>query len=167
MPRATRCYHETVERTERIRAYIGIGSNLGDRRAALERAVLLLGELGTVAIRSSILETAPWGYEYQPDFLNMVVALDTALSAVELHHAMLRIEKRMGRVKTFRNGPRSIDLDLLLYGEETIATPELTVPHPRMAERDFVMLPLREIAPDAADRIARACPEDPDAKIPL
>lgn len=144
------------------RAYIGLGTNLGDRRANLETALAGLAELGTVVARSDILETEPWGYAHQPRFLNMVAALDTGLPATELHRGLQRIEQQMGRQRSVRYGPRLIDLDLLLYGEERIATETLTVPHPRMAERAFVMEPLRQIAPDVAARIQGRASERPD-----
>jgi len=151
-----------------VRAFLGLGTNLGDRAANLEGAVARLSELGAVSARSHVMETAPWGYADQPDFLNMVVALDTALPAVELHRGIKRIEERMGRVPAVRYGPRVIDIDLLLYGDEVIDTPDLTVPHPRMAERGFVMEPLAEIAPGVAARVRERAgrPENPEAQTP-
>lgn len=150
------------------RAYLGLGTNLGDREANLQEALRRLAELGRLVARSPILETAPWGYADQPDFLNMVVALDTALSAVELHRATQRMETEMGRTPTVRYGPRVIDVDLLLFGDETIDTPNLTVPHPRMAEREFVMQPLARIAPDVAARIRAAAEKEvSDAHVSL
>jgi 2-amino-4-hydroxy-6-hydroxymethyldihydropteridine diphosphokinase len=145
---------------EAVRAYLGLGTNLGDRAAHLEEAVRRLGELGSVAERSDVMETAPWGYADQPDFLNMVVALDTTLSPMELLSAVKRIEREMGRVPTIRYGPRTIDIDLLVYGDATVEIPELTVPHPRMHERAFVMEPLAQIAPDLAARIRARGEED-------
>jgi 2-amino-4-hydroxy-6-hydroxymethyldihydropteridine diphosphokinase len=130
---------------ETTRAYLGLGSNLGDRAAQLEEAIRRLGELGTVSARSTIMETAPWGYADQPDFLNMAVALDTALSPRELLDGVKRIEREMGRAPTVRNGPRVIDIDILLYGDRRVDEPDLVIPHPRMAERDFVMKPLEEL----------------------
>lgn len=127
------------------RAYLGLGSNLGDRAGQLEEAVRRLSELGTVAARSSIMESEPWGYADQPDFLNMAVALDTALSPRALLDGVKAIERAMGRASTFRNGPRLIDIDILLYGEQRVEEPDLVIPHPRMRERDFVMEPLQEI----------------------
>lgn len=128
-----------------VRAYLGLGTNLGDREANLREAVRLLGELGTVVQQSKVLETAPWGYTDQPDFLNVAVSMETALSPIDLLRAVKRIEEDMGRVPSVRYGPRLIDIDLLLYGDVTMETPELTLPHPRMKERDFVMIPLGEI----------------------
>ena len=96
---------------------------------------------------SSLYKTAPVGMTEQPDFLNAVVEIQTTLPALELLGVLLHIEKKMGRVRTIRWGPRVIDLDLLLYGEQQIALPNLTVPHPRLRERAFVLVPLAEIAP--------------------
>jgi 2-amino-4-hydroxy-6-hydroxymethyldihydropteridine diphosphokinase len=128
-----------------VRAYLGLGANLGNREGSLYEAICLLGELGTVFAQSSIIETEPWGVADQPRFLNMAVALDTGLRPLELLRAAKRIETRMGRVTTVRYGPRLIDIDLLLYGNVTMDSPELTLPHPRMTERDFVMIPLGEL----------------------
>lgn len=127
------------------RAYLGLGSNLGDRVEQLEEAIRRLSELGRVSGRSSMIETAPWGFTDQPDFLNMAVALDTTLSPRDLLDGVKRIEREMGRVPTFRNGPRVIDIDILLYGDRSVEEPGLVIPHPRMAERDFVMKPLTEL----------------------
>ena len=101
-----------------------------------------------IAAVSSIYETAPVGLTDQPDFLNLVVSVRTALSPRELMDALLHIENKMGRVRTVRWGPRVIDLDLLLYGSEQVDLPQLTVPHPRLRERAFVLVPLAEIAPE-------------------
>lgn len=127
------------------RVYIGLGSNLGDRLATLRQAVDALGALGTVILRSSVWETEAVGPP--PDYLNAVVALDTALLPGALLDALLSIELRHGRVRSVLNAPRTLDLDLLLYDDRQIALPSLTVPHPRLAEREFVLAPLAEIAP--------------------
>ena len=129
--------------------YVGLGSNLGDREGNLRGAVELLRELGPVRV-SRIRETDPVGVTDQPRFLNAVVQLETELSARELLDRLLEIERRLGRNRSAetRWGPRIIDLDLLLYGDETIDEPGLTVPHPRLAERGFVLEPLHELAPD-------------------
>lgn len=132
-----------------VTAYLGLGANLGDREANLREAVRLLGELGTVVRQSNIMETEPWGYAEQGRFLNMAVALDTSLVPLDLLRAVKEIEHRMGRMPSVRNGPRLIDIDVLIYGGVTMETPELTLPHPRMLERDFVMGPLRELGIDA------------------
>src|ERR671931_468485 len=130
-------------------AYIGLGSNLGDRAAHLRAALDHLGTLGTVEAVSPFLETDPVGYAEQPRFLNAAVRLRTTLSPHALLRALLSIETALGRVRTVRWGPRTIDLDLLLYDDLVRDDPGLTVPHPRMHERRFVLQPLAAIAPDA------------------
>ena len=133
-----------------IMAYVGIGTNIGDRAANVAQALQALAAEPAIefAEASSLYETAPVGKTDQPDFLNAVIALRTSLPPRDLLDALLHIENQMGRVRTLRWGPRVIDLDLLLYGDEQIQTPGLTVPHPRLRERAFVLVPLAEIAPD-------------------
>ena len=130
-------------------AYIGIGSNLDQPRAQVARALDELRELphSRLAGRSSLYASAPLGYQAQPEFVNAVARVDTDLSPLELLAELQAIETRHGRRRSFANAPRTLDLDLLLFGEERIAAPELVVPHPRMHERAFVLLPLLEIAP--------------------
>jgi 2-amino-4-hydroxy-6-hydroxymethyldihydropteridine diphosphokinase len=128
------------------RAYIGLGANLGDREATIRAAVAALP--GVVAV-SRLRETDPVGVTDQPRFLNGVVALETDLSARELLDRLLEIERELGRERRERWGPRTIDLDLLVYGEETVDEAGLTVPHPRLHERRFALEPLAELAPDA------------------
>ena len=132
-------------------AYIGLGSNLAEPQSQVERA---LGELDSlprsrVLARSSLYRSAPVGHAEQPDFVNAVAALDTALAAHELLHELQAIEGRHARERSFPNAPRTLDLDLLLFGDERTADARLVVPHPRMHERAFVLEPLVEIAPDA------------------
>jgi 2-amino-4-hydroxy-6-hydroxymethyldihydropteridine diphosphokinase len=133
------------------RAYVGLGANLGDRERTLCEAVDSLGAedgIEVVAV-STLRETEPVGVGEQPRFLNGAVALDTPLGARELLDLLLAVEQRFGRVRTpGEHGPRTIDLDLLLYGDEQIGEPGLTVPHPRLHERRFVLEPLAELAPD-------------------
>jgi 2-amino-4-hydroxy-6-hydroxymethyldihydropteridine diphosphokinase len=132
------------------RAYVGLGANLGDRERTLREAVDALGaEEGVEVVDVSTLrETEPVGVGEQPSFLNGVVALDTTLGARELLELLLAVEQRFGRVRVpGEHGPRTLDLDLLLYGEELIDDPGLTVPHPRLHERRFVVEPLAELAP--------------------
>jgi 2-amino-4-hydroxy-6-hydroxymethyldihydropteridine diphosphokinase len=125
-------------------AYVGLGSNLGDREALIRQAASLLGARRL----STIIETEPWGYEDQPRFLNAVAELQTRLAASELLEELLEVERTLGRERTGpRYGPRTVDLDLLLYGDETIEEPGLVVPHPRLAERRFVLEPLAELVP--------------------
>ena len=129
------------------RAYIGLGSNLGDREAALWGALMLLGE-DVVAV-SSFRETDPVGYLDQPRFLNAAAALETELEPRALLERLLEVERELGRTRDGpRFGPRTIDLDLLLYGDRVIDEPGLVVPHPRLAERRFVLEPLAELDPD-------------------
>lgn len=132
------------------RAYVALGANLGEPVAHLRAAVADLDALpGTrVVARSSLYRSAPVGLVDQPDFINAVVAVDTALEALPLLRTLLAIEARHGRVRSVPNAPRTLDLDLLLYGEAVVGGAELTLPHPRMHERAFVLLPLLEIAPD-------------------
>ena len=132
------------------RAYLGLGANLGDRERTLREAVDALGaEEGIeVAAVSTLRETDPVGVGEQPRFLNGVAALETSLGARELLDRLLAVEQRFGRVRVpGEHGPRTLDLDLLLYGDETIDEPGLAVPHPRMHERRFVLEPLAELAP--------------------
>jgi 2-amino-4-hydroxy-6-hydroxymethyldihydropteridine diphosphokinase len=135
----------------RVISYVGLGSNLGDREDNLRRALERLQELGPLRV-SSIRETDPVGITDQPRFLNAVVELETDLPARELLERLLAIERELGRdrAEEVRWGPRTIDLDLLLYGGETIDEPGLTVPHPRLAEREFVLEPLLELDPQLA-----------------
>ncbi|MHB1958552.1 MAG: 2-amino-4-hydroxy-6-hydroxymethyldihydropteridine diphosphokinase [Acidobacteriaceae bacterium] len=130
-------------------AYIALGSNLGDRERTLRSAIAALRHLGTVEAASSFYETAPVGLVAQPDFLNAVVALRTELPPEELMAALLRIEQQHGRDRSASvpKGPRTLDLDLLSYADVTMETPTLTLPHPSLAERRFVLAPLKEIAP--------------------
>lgn len=129
------------------RAYLGLGANLGDRTATLRAAVAALRRHGTIVAVSSLYETAPVGYLDQPAFLNAVVALETDEPPEQLMAAALAIEQDRGRVRTFRNAPRTLDIDLLLYDDQVIETESLTLPHPRLHERAFVLVPLAEIAP--------------------
>ncbi|MGD8630076.1 MAG: 2-amino-4-hydroxy-6-hydroxymethyldihydropteridine diphosphokinase [Gammaproteobacteria bacterium] len=134
-----------------VRAYIGIGSNLNDPAARVQAAFGALQRLPDtrLAARSSLYRSKPMGPANQPDYVNAVAALDTRMPAAELLQALARIEDREGRERGgIHWGPRILDLDLLLYGSQCIATPTLTVPHPGMHERDFVLVPLAEIAGD-------------------
>lgn len=130
-------------------AYLSVGTNMGDRFANLQTAVRKLADLEQIRIEavSSVYETDPVGYTDQALFLNIAVKLSTSLSAAELLERCLGIERRLGRVREFRWGPRVIDLDIILYNKDNIETEVLTVPHPRMQERAFVLVPLLEIEP--------------------
>lgn len=129
-------------------AYIGLGANLGDRLATLRAAVNRLVTLGEVTRVSSLYETAPVGYLAQPSFLNAVAEVRTALDAAPLIQAFLEIEAQLGRERSFRNAPRTLDLDLLLLGDLVADTDGAHVPHPRLHERLFVLAPLAELSPD-------------------
>lgn len=130
-------------------AYLGLGSNLGDRAAHLAMARALLEEHGVRILRqSSVVETEPWGVAEQPRFLNQVVEAEWERSPRALLEAAKAVEAAIGRSRTYRWGPREIDVDVLLVGDEAIHEPDLQIPHPRMFERDFVMGPLRELRPD-------------------
>jgi len=129
-------------------AYIGLGANLGDRLATLNRAVEHMATLGVVESVSPVYETEPVGFVDQPAFLNAVLCLATDRAPEKLMSNLLEIEQDLGRVRSFPNAPRSVDLDLLLVGEMVIQTTELTVPHPRLQKRSFVLVPLSDIAPD-------------------
>lgn len=131
------------------RAYLGLGGNLGDPATAMASALRALDshEAVVVATVSSLYRTPPWGVTDQPDFLNAVAAVDTTLDAKSLLALCLDIELSLKRVRAERWGPRVIDIDILLYGEETIDEDGLQVPHPRMSKRAFVLTPLAEIAP--------------------
>jgi len=134
-------------------AFLGIGTNLADRKANLERALALLRRHKAIRVMrvSSFHETKPWGVTDQPDFLNAAVEIETTLDPERLLDALQAIEREMGRRRTRKWGPRLIDLDILLYGEEIIKTPRLTIPQADLAGRRFALAPLAEIAPEARD----------------
>ena len=131
-----------------MKYFIGLGSNLGDRERNLEVAISSLEEFCSVLNKSSVYETKPVGYLDQGDFLNMVVEVESALEPLVFFIRLQEVEHKMGRVREVKNGPRVIDLDILLAEDLVINTPHLKIPHPRMHERGFVLEPLCEIAPD-------------------
>jgi 2-amino-4-hydroxy-6-hydroxymethyldihydropteridine diphosphokinase len=153
-----------------VMAYVALGSNLDDPRAQVERGFEALAALSHVTLRahSRLYRTPPWGIRDQPDFVNAVAKLETTLSPRALLDALLAIETHAGRSRGVPNGPRTLDLDLLLYGDVAIDAPGLTVPHPRLAERAFVLLPLVDLAPEfevpgqgrVADLLARVDASD-------
>ncbi len=154
--------------SERVRAHVGLGSNLDDPRRQLETAFEALARLphSRLAARSALYASAPMGPADQPDYLNAVAALDTELAPLALLDALQAIEHDQGRVRERRWGPRTLDLDLLLYGDQVIDLPRLKVPHPGIAERAFVLAPLVEIAGDiaipgrgGARALLAACPD--------
>lgn len=155
-------------------AYLGLGSNLGDRMAALESARSLLGARGFQTLaRSSTWETEPVGGPPQGPYLNEVLAGETTLSAEDLLDACLATEREMGRVRVERFGPRTIDIDVLFYGHERREGPGLVLPHPRLHERRFVLVPLAEIAPAlrhpvfglTVAEMAERCPDTSEVRL--
>lgn len=144
----------------RNQTYIGLGTNVGDRMAQLRDALFLLEDQTKIIIEhlSSIYETDPVGYTDQPNFLNMVAEISTDFSPDELLKVTSAIEKRLGRKRVVRWGPRTIDLDILLYDQVKVETDVLQIPHPRLAERAFVLIPLAELYPDF---------DVPGSKLPL
>ena len=139
-----------AQQLEKVTAYLGLGTNLGAREDNLKRAAHLLTSSTSIQLirSSSIYETAPWGYANQPQFLNCVLEVETGLSPNELFRCVKGLEADMGRQPSSRYGPRIIDLDILLYGDQTVQQPDLQIPHPRLHQRAFVLIPLAELAPD-------------------
>ncbi|MGC8873946.1 MAG: GTP cyclohydrolase MptA [Chloroflexia bacterium] len=135
--------------------FLGLGANLGDRQTNLVQALQHLRSKAQIEKVSSLYETKPVGYLDQPDFLNLVCQIQTELEPLDLLRFLKQIEQRMGRQPTFRDGPRPIDIDILLYDDLVLETPELTIPHPRMAGRAFVLVPLAEIAPDVVHPVLK------------
>jgi 2-amino-4-hydroxy-6-hydroxymethyldihydropteridine diphosphokinase len=133
-------------------AYLALGGNVGDSRAILDRAIAVLcdGTEVKLTARSSDYRTPPWGFKYQPAFINLCIAVETTLGPHDLLARAQDIELRLGRDRAHekRNGPRTADIDILAYDDLTLDTPNLTLPHPRLFERPFVLVPLNEIAPD-------------------
>jgi 2-amino-4-hydroxy-6-hydroxymethyldihydropteridine diphosphokinase len=128
--------------------YLSLGSNLGDRLANLRNAITNLPPKVQPGIQSSVYETQPWGYSDQPAFLNQIIKADTDLDPLDLLTFLKETEVILGRQATFRFGPRLIDLDIIFYDDLVFKTPRLTIPHPRIAERAFILIPLAEIAPN-------------------
>ena len=130
-----------------LEAYLGLGSNLGDRVANLQKGAALLAERVGELDLSSIYRTVPVGFLAQPEYLNAVARARTRLSPFELMHAIRAIESELGRTRTLTNGPRTLDVDILLFGTSELRSPPVTVPHPRLAGRAFALEPLAELAP--------------------
>lgn len=131
-----------------VRTYILMGSNLDNPARQLNQAEKNIAkQIGKIRRRSSVYQTAAWGYRKQPDFLNRVLVVDTTLSAEKMMTVLLEIEAGMGRVRSKKNAARTIDLDILFYGKAVISTAGLTVPHPRMSVRRFVLVPLNQLSP--------------------
>ena len=134
--------------SELHKVYLGLGANLGDRPGYLNQALQRLGAYANVEQVSPWYETKPVGYGEQPDFLNLACFITTALSPLQLLRSLKDTERQLGRQASFRNGPRPIDIDILLFDDLVVDSPDLTIPHPRMNERAFVLAPLADIAPD-------------------
>lgn len=134
-----------------VKIALALGSNSGDRMAALRAAVTALAAYVDVAATSNVYETAPQYIDNQPLFLNAALVGTTKLAPLALMWNIKQIENELGRLPTYRYGPRAIDIDIIFYGDEVITTPELTVPHAHVAEREFVLRPLADIAPDWVD----------------
>jgi 2-amino-4-hydroxy-6-hydroxymethyldihydropteridine diphosphokinase len=151
------------------RALIALGSNLGDRRRAIESALAEICRLPRTCVveSSSLRETAPVGGPKQGDFLNAAALVETQLAPGELLEGLLGIERSLGRIRRELNGPRTIDLDIILYDERVVKEPGLEVPHPRFRDRPFVLEPLAEIAPDAVDPVTRKTVRELLAMLPL
>ena len=131
------------------KAYLLIGGNMGDRLANLENAKKAIEkDLGNILYTSSVYETAAWGKENQPAFLNQALLIETKLNAEDVMNTILQIEKNMGRIRQEHLGPRTIDLDIIFFNDQIMNTENLTIPHPQMQKRNFVLTPLNEIAPD-------------------
>ncbi len=137
-----------VNMKESKTVYIGLGSNLGDRKKQLTTALTEIERVAKIVKKSSFYESNPLGYQDQEKFLNMAIEIVTDLNPIELIVLLQEIEHKMGRIREIENGPRTIDLDILLYDDEIINHPNLKIPHPRMNKREFVIKPLCEIAPE-------------------
>ena len=150
-----------------VRVYVAIGANLGEAQASVRQAMHALDQLAQIRVAqcSSLYRTAPVisgpaGSDAGPDYINAVVALDTSLPALELLDQLQTLEQAAGRERPYRDAPRTLDLDLLLYGQSRIDSPRLTVPHPRMWQRAFVLVPLAEIAPELVSPVQLAAVAD-------
>lgn len=133
---------------QQVDIFLGLGSNLGNRKGNLDEALKLLAKNILLIRVSSVYDTEPFQTYNQPRFLNLVCQAQTNITPVELLNFVKSIEHKLGRAPDSHNAPREIDIDILFYGNKIITTPELTIPHPRLAERAFVLVPLAEIAPD-------------------
>lgn len=140
--------------------YLALGSNMGNRKENLKEAIASLSPQLDVKAKSHVYETPPWGYENQQNFYNQVVKAQTYLEPEPLLKHLKRLETALGRKTTFRYGPRSIDIDILLYDDLVLNTPLLTIPHPRMHERGFVLLPMMDIAPDLVHPVTQKSVRD-------
>ena len=140
--------------------YLALGSNLGDRLANLKQAIAALTPQMDVKAKSPVYETPPWGYENQPKFLNQVIQATTYLEPEPLLKHLKRLEVALGRKASVPNGPRSIDMDILFYDDLILNKPSLVIPHPRLHERPFVLLPLMDLAPDIVHPVRKQSVRD-------
>jgi 2-amino-4-hydroxy-6-hydroxymethyldihydropteridine diphosphokinase len=154
-------------------AYLLTGGNLGNRAESLKNAATIIGrDAGKVLQLSSLYETAAWGTANQPDYLNQAIFLETAQSAIDLLHTLLSIEKQLGRFRQEKYGPRIIDIDILFFNDDVIREPDLTIPHPHIQNRRFVLAPMVEIAADYSHPLLKktmtqllaACPDPLNVK---
>jgi 2-amino-4-hydroxy-6-hydroxymethyldihydropteridine diphosphokinase len=130
-------------------AYFLVGGNIGNRENNISLAINLINQnIGKIVRKSSMYQTAPWGNKEQPDFLNQVLQIKTKLNAGQCMEQILIIENKIGRVRTIKNAPRAIDIDILFYNDEVINSPNLTVPHPQIEKRRFVLIPMNELSPN-------------------
>ncbi len=131
------------------KTYLLLGSNIGNSKARLSKATLQIKKhIGNVTRQSSVYATAAWGNTKQPDFLNQVIIVETKLPALQTMQAILSIEKKMGRIRTIKNAPRNIDIDILFFNKEIINSKDLSVPHPQIQNRRFVLIPLNQLSPN-------------------
>jgi 2-amino-4-hydroxy-6-hydroxymethyldihydropteridine diphosphokinase len=140
--------------------HLALGANLGDRISNLRAAIQALAPQVRVLAESPVYETPPWGYEDQPAFLNMALRAETDLAPDALLHHLKQIEARLGRTETFRYGPRSIDLDILFYDDRIVNEDDLVIPHPRLHERAFVLVPLADLSPGLVHPVLRRTAAD-------
>ncbi|MDP2642632.1 MAG: 2-amino-4-hydroxy-6-hydroxymethyldihydropteridine diphosphokinase [Candidatus Peregrinibacteria bacterium] len=136
------------------KAYLSLGSNLGDRDDFLKKAISAIKKTEKIIKKSKIYETSPVGHKDQGDFLNMVIKIETLLTPQKLLEKLMEIEKKLGRERRIKNGPRTIDIDILTFGNTIVDEPNLKIPHPRMHERKFVLVPLMELT-DKKEKISR------------
>ena len=131
------------------KTYFLLGSNMGNSKGRLSKAILQIEKhIGIITRKSSLYVTAAWGNTKQPDFLNQVITVETNFSALQTMQTILSIEKKMGRIRTLKNAPRIIDIDILFFNKEIIAQAKLTVPHPQIQNRRFVLVPLNQLSPN-------------------
>lgn len=146
--------------------YLALGSNVGDSKSYIDEAVRLLGDRVTVVAKAPIYVSKAVGYTEQADFLNTAIKVETDLRPEALLEFVKEVEQKVGRIERFRWGPREVDIDIILYGEEVLESEDLTIPHPYFRERDFVLKPLSDIAADAIDPLTSSSVEELLAKIP-